>query len=76
MRLRLPLPGESAMSDSSGIQLSEEQNQALCVNGKGFNKVDAPILTPQFYLENQFLYRSDLETVSRLIRKYHAQWGE
>lgn len=56
----------------------KENGTAKCVNGKGFNKIDAPILTPlaEFYLRNKFLYRSDLQTVSRLIRKYHAQWGE
>ncbi len=56
----------------------KEKGVAKCVNGKGFNKVDAPILTPlaEFYLRNKFLYRSDQQTVSRLIRKYHAQWEE
>ena len=56
----------------------KQKGQARCVNGKGFNKADAPILTPlaEFYLRNEYLYRSDLWTVSRLIRKYHAQWGE
>lgn len=54
----------------------KEKGIAKCVNGKGFNKVDAPILTPlaEFYLKNRFLYRFDLQMVSRLIRKYHAQW--
>ena len=61
-------------------QTGDEKENATAkrVNGKGFNKIDAPILTPlaEFYLRNKFLYRSDLQTVSRLIRKYHAQWGE
>lgn len=54
----------------------KEKGIAKCVNDKGFNKVDAPILTPlaEFYLKNRFLYRFDLQMVSRLIRKYHAQW--
>ncbi len=57
----------------------EKQNgRAKHVNGKGFNKADAAILTSlaEFYLKNKYLYRSDMQTVSRRIRKYHAQWGE
>lgn len=45
---------------------------------KEFNKHDAPILTTiaENYLENGFVFRDDLATVSHLIQKYHAQWGE
>ncbi len=47
-------------------------------NGIGFNKHDAPILTAiaENYLECGFVFRDDLAIVSRLIPKYHAQWGE
>lgn len=56
----------------------KENATAKRVYGKGFNKVDAPILTPlaEFYRRNKFLYRSDLQTLSRRIRKYPAQQGE
>ncbi|MDE6317568.1 MAG: AAA family ATPase [Muribaculaceae bacterium] len=47
-------------------------------NGIGFNKHDAPILTAiaENYLEYGFVFQDDFATVSRLIPKYHAQWGE
>lgn len=47
-------------------------------NGIGFNKQDAPILTTiaENYIENGFVNQDDFAIVSRLIRKYHAQWGE
>lgn len=47
------------------------------LNGKGFNKMDAPVLTElaEKYLENGSLSRDELETVHRLIAKYRRQWG-
>lgn len=47
-------------------------------NGIGFNKHDAPILTAiaENYLECGFVFQDDLAIVSRLIPKYHVQWGE
>ncbi len=45
-------------------------------NGIGFNKVDAPILTPiaEKYASCGYVTREELSIVSRLIRKYHRQW--
>ncbi|MDE5688378.1 MAG: AAA family ATPase [Paramuribaculum sp.] len=47
-------------------------------NGIGFNKHDAPILTAiaENYLQWGFVFADDFAIVSRLIRKYHSQWGE
>lgn len=47
-------------------------------NGIGFNKFDAPILTPiaENYLEYGFVFLDDFAIVARLIQKYHSQWGE
>ena len=47
-------------------------------NGIGFNKVDAPILTPiaEKYAACGYVTREELSTVSRLIQKYHRQWEE
>ena len=46
-------------------------------NGIGFNRIDAPILTPlaEKYLDEGFLTLSELETVRRLIAKYWKQWS-
>lgn len=61
-------------------QTGDEQDEASTIkkNGKGFNKLDAPILTAiaENYLECGFVFQDDLATVSHLIQKYHAQWGE
>jgi len=48
------------------------------INGIGFNKVDAPILTPiaEKYASCGYVTREELSIVSRLIRKYHRQWEE
>ena len=45
-------------------------------NGRGFNKFDAPILTPiaEDYECQSWITRSQLEEVSHRIQKYHAQW--
>ncbi len=47
------------------------------LNGKGFNKMDAPVLTElaEKYLNEGYLAESELETVHRLIAKYRKQWG-
>lgn len=47
-------------------------------NGVGFNKFDAPILTAiaENYLGYGYVFQDDFAIVSRLIQKYHAQWGE
>ena len=46
-------------------------------NGKGFNKQDAAVLTElaEEYQEKGFLTEGELETVHRLIAKYHRQWS-
>jgi hypothetical protein len=45
-------------------------------NGIGFNKFDAPVLTPiaEKYASSGYVTREELSIVSRLIRKYHRQW--
>jgi hypothetical protein len=47
------------------------------LNGKGFNKMDAPILTElaEKYLDNGNLTKDELATVHHLIAKYRRQWG-
>ena len=61
-------------------QTGDEKGESSTImkNGKGFNKHDAPILTAiaENYLEYGFVFQDDLGTVSYLIQKYHAQWGE
>lgn len=61
-------------------QTGEEKDESSTIkkNGRGFNKFDAPILTTiaENYLECGFVSQDDFATVSRLIPKYHAQWGE
>ncbi len=61
-----------------GGQTGEERSEGATIrdNGKGFNKFDAPILTPiaEEYKSQGWITRSQLEEVSRRIQKYHAQW--
>ena len=61
-------------------QTADEKGEGMTQkrNGIGFNKHDAPILTAiaENYLENGFVFQDDFVTVSRLIQKYHAQWGK
>ena len=47
------------------------------LNGIGFNKMDAPVLTElaEKYLDNGNLTKDELETVHRLIAKYRRQWA-
>lgn len=47
-------------------------------NNTGFNRHDAPILTAiaENYLERGYVSADEFAIASRLIRKYHAQWGE
>lgn len=47
------------------------------LNGIGFNKMDAPMLTElaEKYLDEGYLTESELETVHRLIAKYRRQWA-
>ena len=47
------------------------------LNGKGFNKTDAPVLTElaEKYLDNGNLSKDELATVHRLIAKYRRQWA-
>jgi hypothetical protein len=47
------------------------------VNGVGFNKHDAPVLTPlaEKYLVEGFLFESEMETVHHLVPKYWRQWA-
>ena len=60
-------------------QNPDEKNSKMTkrLNGVGFNKQDAPILTElaEEYQEKGFLTESELETVHRLIAKYHRQWS-
>ena len=46
------------------------------VNGVGFNKKDAPVLTElaEEYLDQGYLTEGELTTVRRLIAKYRRQW--
>lgn len=59
-------------------QTNTEKNMGTAVNrnGIGFNKLDAPVLTTisEKYLLHGFVNSEDLTIVSRLIKKYHAQW--
>lgn len=61
-----------------GNQTGEERAESSTIkeNGKGFNKFDAPILTPiaEDYASQGWITRSQLDDVSRRIQKYHAQW--
>ena len=61
-----------------GGQTGEERSEGATIkdNGKGFNKFDAPILTPiaEEYKSQGWITRSQLEEVSHRIQKYHAQW--
>ena len=47
------------------------------LNGIGFNKNDAPVLTElaEKYLDNGTLSKDELATVHRLIAKYRRQWA-
>ena len=47
------------------------------LNGIGFNKMDAPVLTElaEKYLDNGNLTKDELATVHRLIAKYRRQWA-
>ena len=47
------------------------------LNGVGFNKNDAPVLTElaEKYLKNGSLSQDELATVHRLIAKYRRQWA-
>ena len=61
-----------------GNQTGDERAEGSTIkeNGKGFNKFDAPILTPiaEDYASQGWITRSQLDEVSRRIQKYHAQW--
>ena len=48
------------------------------LNGIGFNKNDAPVLTElaEKYLDNGTLSKDELATVHRLIAKYRRQWAQ
>lgn len=56
--------------------VEQEKEAADKVNGIGFNKFDAPILTPiaEKYLSRGYLSESEFITVCTLIPKYHKQW--
>lgn len=61
-----------------GNQTGEERAEGSTIkeNGKGFNKFDAPVLTPIAvdYASQGWITRGQLDDVSRRIQKYHAQW--
>lgn len=61
-----------------GGQTGEERAEGSTIkeNGKGFNKFDAPILTPiaEDYSSRGWITRSQLDEVSHRIQKYHTQW--
>lgn len=48
------------------------------VNGVGFNKFDAPVLTEiaEAYNSQGWITSAQLREVSRRVQKYHAQWSE
>ena len=58
-------------------QLPEEQRRktTVCVNGKGFNKIDAPILTSMSLqaIRKSSLTPKQLEIVEKRLKKYHKQ---
>lgn len=59
-------------------QTAEEQAAltAKKKNGRGFNKIDSPILTPiaEKYLSLGYITHNELDTVCRLLPKYHRQF--
>ena len=59
-------------------QTTEEQASltAKKKNGRGFNKIDSPILTPiaEKYLSLGYITQSELDTICRLLPKYHRQF--
>lgn len=59
-------------------QTGEEKGNrtAKYKNSLGFNRVDAPVLTPiaEHFLEKGFVWSFDLEEISFRIGKYHRQW--
>lgn len=59
-------------------QTAEEQASltAKKKNGRGFNKMDSPILTPiaEKFLSLGYITQSELDTVFRLLPKYHRQY--
>lgn len=59
-------------------QTAEEQASltAKKKNGRGFNKMDSPILTPiaEKFLSLGYITQSELDTVCRLLPKYHRQY--
>ena len=61
-----------------GGQTGKEKSRGVTQgdNGIGFNKADAPVLTPiaEKYEACGYVTREELAIVSRLIRKYHRQW--
>ena len=61
--------GQTGKEKSDGMTRGE--------NGIGVNRFDAPILTPiaEKYASCGYVTRDELSIVSRLIRKYHRQWG-
>ena len=56
--------------EEKGAQTAKKQN------GVGFNKFDAPLLTPiaESYMTQGWVHRYELNIVSRAIQKYHSQW--
>jgi len=67
----------SALLALYGYQTQDEQTSeyTTSLNGAGFNKIDAPILSSisQFFLKNGFLTEKQLSLVKRSIKKYHTQ---
>lgn len=60
--------------NQTGAEKSEGATKRL--NGIGFNKFDAPVLTEiaEDYARQGWITREQLRDVSRRIQKYHAQW--
>ena len=60
-------------------QTDDEQNESFTdlLNGVGFNKIDAPILTElaEKYISKGCLIEDELAIVSARIKKYHRQWS-
>ena len=61
--------------NQSGDERYQKTSNSL--NGIGFNKMDAPVLTPlaEKYLTEGYLTKSEVAIVHRLIQKYRKQWS-
>ena len=60
------------------LQTDDEKRRKYCscLNGKGFNKIDAKILTSiaEHYIRKGAISQKQYEVVQKRIHKYHSQW--